>query len=340
MKKRRFISLILCGTLIFSIVGCSSGQKESKDKADESGKAEYKITIEPYESDSFEILGSIVRNYLDTSYAESLALVKSPKTSGEDSQMSYVSFKSEYRESFTVRYSENADFSNYKEILYQAKKAARYYYVNFGILLPDTEYYAYVYATKEPDFKSEVFSFKTEDCIVRMINLIDENGKGPRNVRDIGGYAATDNTRIKYGMIYRGGYLNRRYGMDDAYTLTEYGRSIMLNELGIKSEIDLRTSGADDVDTSSTDKVPQTQNQICEDNPYYKFTITQYDLIFNDARSKANIKNIFQTLAKEENYPVYVHCNAGADRTGTICGLIELLLGVSEEDVTRDFELT
>ena len=63
-------------------------------------------------------------------------------------------------------------------------------------------------------------------------------------------------------------------------------------------------------------------------------------MIFNHSESQKNITNIFQTLAKEESYPLYLHCNAGADRTGTICALIECLLGVSEEDATKDFELT
>ena len=45
-------------------------------------------------------------------------------------------------------------------------------------------------------------------------------------------------------------------------------------------------------------------------------------------------------MANENNYPIYFHCNAGADRTGTLAILIEALLGVSEEDITKDFELT
>ncbi|MBR5388667.1 MAG: tyrosine-protein phosphatase, partial [Clostridia bacterium] len=52
------------------------------------------------------------------------------------------------------------------------------------------------------------------------------------------------------------------------------------------------------------------------------------------------LKRIFYYLTDEKNYPIYVHCNAGADRTGTVAFLINGLLGVSFEDLTRDFELT
>lgn len=340
MTLKSVLSAVMCAISVFSIAGCSSDKNANESSGAGDVQAEYKITIEQVESEDFEILGNVVRKYLETPYSQSLPLVQSPKSDGEDSQMAFISFKSEYKKSFTVRYSENSDFSEYKEIVYKPQKSVRRYNVNLGILVPDTRYYAFIYATDDPEFKSEVIEFETEDCGVRLINLIDENGKGPRNVRDIGGYSGLDGKRIKYGMIYRGGYLNRRYGADDSYALTDYGRNIMAKALGIKGEIDLRTSGSDDIDTRAEEKLPQTKNQINENDPYYKFTITQYDLIFNHSGSQKNITNIFQTLAKEESYPLYLHCNAGADRTGTICALIECLLGVSEEDATKDFELT
>lgn len=37
---------------------------------------------------------------------------------------------------------------------------------------------------------------------------------------------------------------------------------------------------------------------------------------------------------------VYFHCHGGSDRTGTLAFLIEALLGVSESDLSKDYELT
>lgn len=59
-----------------------------------------------------------------------------------------------------------------------------------------------------------------------------------------------------------------------------------------------------------------------------------------DSRSQYAFREIFRVLADKENYPVYFHCIAGADRTGTVAFIINGLLGVSYEDLTRDFELT
>ena len=37
---------------------------------------------------------------------------------------------------------------------------------------------------------------------------------------------------------------------------------------------------------------------------------------------------------------MYFHCHGGSDRTGTLAFLLEGLLGVSESDLSKDFELT
>ena len=49
---------------------------------------------------------------------------------------------------------------------------------------------------------------------------------------------------------------------------------------------------------------------------------------------------MFKYLSDASNYPIYTHCQGGADRTGTYAFLLNGLLGVSYEDLTRDFELT
>ena len=45
-------------------------------------------------------------------------------------------------------------------------------------------------------------------------------------------------------------------------------------------------------------------------------------------------------LADESNYPVYVHCMGGADRTGMIALYLRALLGEEDEEIHRDYELT
>ena len=52
------------------------------------------------------------------------------------------------------------------------------------------------------------------------------------------------------------------------------------------------------------------------------------------------LEEIFKLFACRESYPIYIHCWAGADRTGTILALLKSALGVSYHDITRDFEIS
>lgn len=54
------------------------------------------------------------------------------------------------------------------------------------------------------------------------------------NMRDIGGWSAQQGVKIPYGKVYRGGYFSN---------ITNDGKKTFIEELGIKTEIDLRTNG-------------------------------------------------------------------------------------------------
>lgn len=227
-------------------------------------------------------------------------------------------------------------------------------------LLPSTTYYWKVAGDRFD--MSDTSVFKTEDLSVRLIYA-----EGTSNIRDLGGWNA-DDSFVNYGKIYRGNQLNG-YGNWGNNKLTENGLKTFKDDLKIKTEIDLRTQDKDDAN--------QTVNFVDASLPYYKYTIGQYTDILepsvwnalphdgntpvdsmenkNDARRLAyatgnavrnenamrrSLKGIFEVLADERNYPVYIHCNAGADRTGTVAFLINGLLGVSEADLIRDYELT
>lgn len=153
------------------------------------------------------------------------------------------------------------------------------------------------------------------------------------NVRDIGGFAAHDNTHIRYGCLIRGHALN---GDASPYTniISNDGIAEML-ALGINAELDLRGSYAG-------------ASPLGQDIPYAGYAVGMLfnsiniynDELVNDALPKYRnaIRKLIEWLEKDKQ--VYVHCSGGCDRTGAFCTLVEGLCGVSEDDINHDYELS
>ena len=69
------------------------------------------------------------------------------------------------------------------------------------------------------------------------------------------------------------------------------------------------------------------------------------DMTWNDLsyqKESGNIKAIFDSLFDYviADQPTYFHCSAGADRTGVVALVCEAVLGMSQSDIDKDYELT
>lgn len=133
------------------------------------------------------------------------------------------------------------------------------------------------------------------------------------NVRDIGGWNCDGGT-VKYGMLFRGGEPNVA------------DKDIMLKQCGIKHELQLR----------GTSEAPQQYSLWGVD-----FTCPEtyvWMSLSNTSAWKQILRCVFDTVTR--NLPLYFHCAAGADRTGTVAVILEALLGMSQSDIDKDYELT
>jgi protein tyrosine/serine phosphatase len=52
------------------------------------------------------------------------------------------------------------------------------------------------------------------------------------------------------------------------------------------------------------------------------------------------VRQVFDVLGEEQNWPVLVHCTQGKDRTGLIVMLVLLLLGVDQKTIDDDYRLS
>lgn len=143
------------------------------------------------------------------------------------------------------------------------------------------------------------------------------------NVRDLGGWACTGG-RVKYGKIFRGGHFG---------SITDADKATIVDWLGVATDIDLRNNG----ETGGI-----TASPLGGSVEYYHQSLDFYANAVStsaaSARTVAVLKKVMACVAA--NKPCYFHCMSGSDRTGTIAYLLLSLLGVSQSDKDKDYELT
>ena len=323
---------ILLGMILLLMAGC---QQETPVTPTDPTMPEIPVIENPsislttcYNGETVDICCEDLRAYLNAqTEAEQIELLQ--ELSGYDMSYQVMKFDWEPDDSttYTVFFADNPNFESPVTV-----ETGNTYLEDFGFFVPGVTYYWKV----EGDLQgstSVIDYFTVTPEPVRFIGT-----ESIMNVRDIGGWSTDDGHTVRYGLIYRCGKTNP----GGSNTCSETDVALFRETLGVVTEIDLRGS----------DAYGQTMSVFGEDIGYVKAPISGYSAIFPqfsqsepvavyyDARSTESIQEIFAVLGREESYPLVFHCNAGADRTGTLAFLINGLLGVSLEDLTRDYELT
>lgn len=141
------------------------------------------------------------------------------------------------------------------------------------------------------------------------------------NVRDLGGWPC-DGGAVKYGLLIRGG------------KLAAADRDVLVGDLGIQHDLDLRgrEGGGSDNEPDMTGSPLGSDVWYTRTQQYAWYALTPV------ATWQTYLRCVIDAVTHRE--PVYFHCTAGADRTGTLACVLEGLLGMSQSDIDKDYELT
>lgn len=215
---------------------------------------------------------------------------------------------------FTIEYAAKPDYSDAVCITTSSKT------VGVNNLYRNTTYYVRVTAHANGFTESAESSFKTNDIGPRVMTA-----GGVANVRDMGGYETSFGQTTLQGLAFRGSQPDK----NGSSLLTSQGDKLFGEDIAFGLDMDLRSSSENSGITES----------VIKSAKYANYQISAYAGAFAEDQ-KELYRRVFASYADVNNYPIYLHCVYGADRTGTVAYILNALLGVDGKTLIQDYEYT
>ena len=229
-----------------------------------------------------------------------------------------ISGKEEQFENFTVEYGQFKDLSDgYTVEAEQTENGGKVSLMN--VFLGTNYFKVYANYSDENVDATKTMTFEVAKDGPRNLEV-----DGFTNCRDMGGRVTEDGYTIKQGLVYR--TCGNKF--DYSTTITEKGKTEMLEHWKVKTEINVADSSQHDVKLPGTVVKDYYMDYAGQDSVKTKHHF---------GRNTESIKNIFKLLADEENLPVFYHCRIGTDRTGLVAILLYGLLGLPLNEIYQDY---
>ena len=216
---------------------------------------------------------------------------------------------------YSVSISQTKDMSNAMEIMGTNEQSIEAY--NFFV---GDNYYRINAYKNNVRVSSGIFKTTVTDGAPRNLYV----GTKMTNCRDTGGRETEQGAMVKQGLLYR--TCGSGYNMD-GIKIDDEGKRILLNELKIKTEINVNDGDNYNFNIQGI-KVYDT---LCD------YANSSNPSKHHFSRNAESVKNVFEILADKDNYPIAYHCRIGTDRTGLLAILINGVIGVSINDIYQDY---
>ena len=217
------------------------------------------------------------------------------------------------------------------------------------------------FLSKSTEERVAIFADPAQKAKFRYVTPRPEDGP-PRfmavdsvpNMRDIGGWIGLDGRRVRLGLVYRSAAFDTgvrfrhekgyeyRFGLDpvtddeksnikpSVRKISDKGIHELVNVLGIRSDLDLR---------SPHECFGMKGSPLGDGVKWFHCPQLAYGRLGEEDARRA-FAAAFRVFLDRSNYPIVFHCAGGADRTGAVAFMVNGILGVSLDDLRKDWELT
>ena len=180
-------------------------------------------------------------------------------------------------------------------------------------------------------------TFYTEDTPPRLIKTGEM-----KNMRDLGGWTGTldgKQYKVRQNLLFRGGAADSP--SPDKYLIPDDSeRAFFYDVVGLKNEVDFRDFN--DSKRGDISKNAKNNGTYMIDLTGTHITYSNISIENNETGSdkNPNFPKVLKLLTNPTNLPAYFHCKSGRDRTGTCAAVLLAVLGVSKDDIVRDYQTT
>lgn len=166
------------------------------------------------------------------------------------------------------------------------------------------------------------------------------------NFRDFGGCKSSDGRFVKKGLFFRSGNLSN-LSKEDIQILKDLKIKVVFDyrddaeNLASPSQVvknikyirvpAILTPNPNEVKFGSVEDM--ISKMFDNNGAFDMLKETYYNLPVNNK----SYKKLVELIQDESNLPILTHCTAGKDRTGVGCAIILMILGVTKEEIIKDY---